>query len=333
MISASRRKCGGMSIIELMIAMAIGLFLIAGAISLFAVSKRTYSEAERTARMGENARFALQALGADLRLAGFFGEVSAADISGRSGLAAVTGDCTGRGEAYRFDNYLFVTRTDIGGNAIGCIGDAVPNTDVVIIKSVRPFPFSDGVRDDPGDDDGTIDMPGVLSGEKTYVMANNITGRLFDGGGTVPSIGEGGRVPRGNAWEYRFQAYYIRAGDVPQLSRKVLSWNGTGMAVTTEDVVDGVENLQVMIGEDRDRDGETDRYLDSTDTSIDWSRVTSMKGFLLVRSADRDTTYTDQRAYTLGNTAVAAPNDNFHRIVVQSDVSLRNSKLLVRGTR
>ena len=78
MISASRRKSGGMSIIELMIAMAIGMFLIAGAISLFVVSKRTYSEAERTARMGENARFALQTLSADLRLGGFFGEVPAA---------------------------------------------------------------------------------------------------------------------------------------------------------------------------------------------------------------------------------------------------------------
>lgn len=333
MISASRRKNGGMSIIELMIAMAIGMFLIAGAISLFVVSKRTYSEAERTARMGENARFALQALSADLRLGGFFGEVPAADLKGRSSLAAVTGDCSGRGAAYGYNNYLFVTRTDIGGNAIGCIVDAVPNTDVVVIKSVRPFPFSDGVRDDPSDDDGTIDMPGVLDGQKTYVMANAITGRIFDGAGTVPSIGEGGRVPRGNAWEYRFQAYYIRAGDVPQLSRKVLSWDGAGMAITTEDVVEGVENLQVMIGEDRDRDGETDRYLDSTDTSIDWSRVTSMKVFLLVRSADRDVSYTDQRTYNLGNTALAAPNDNFHRIVVQSDVSLRNSKLLVRGTK
>ena len=86
MMPGSKRGSRGLMLIELMIAMLIGLFLIGGAIAVFIASKRSYTETEAFSRMGESGRFALQLLITDLRRAGFFGEVGAAGIE-RSGSA------------------------------------------------------------------------------------------------------------------------------------------------------------------------------------------------------------------------------------------------------
>lgn len=329
-----RARAAGMTMVELMVAMVIGLFLIGAVISLFAASKRSYTETESFARLGENGRFALQAFTADLRLAGFFGGVLAGDVEPDDALTNPAGDCSNQGAAYDVDNYIFVARANAAGVALGCIDDAVPNTDVVVIKSVRPRPLTDGDRYNRGDDDGTIDAPEGLNGQTTYVMANPAVGILFDGADPAPSIAIGGDVPQGEAWEYKFQIYYVRAGTVPALARKVLRWNGGAMAVTTEDIVEGIENLRIMVGIDTDTNREVDTYVDST-AAIDWSGVESMQVYLLVRSIDRDPNFADPavhaRTFQLGNANVAVPGDGFRRLVMQNSVSLRNAKLLVRG--
>jgi len=69
----SRRAAGGMTLVELMVGLAVGLFVSLIAISVF-VSTRTLNVVNSTgARMGENARLAMEALQDDLRSAGFRG--------------------------------------------------------------------------------------------------------------------------------------------------------------------------------------------------------------------------------------------------------------------
>lgn len=304
----------GVTMVELLVAMVIGIFLIGGAASIFIATKRSYTEVERSGRMIENARFALQTLEMDLRHAGFYGEAAPPGISLADSLdRTVTGDCSGRAAAYKVDDYIFVARADASGKAVGCITDAVPGSDVIVIKGVRPHLVS-----------------GALDDEQPYVIANAIQGLLFDGADTPPSTSVGGDVPGGNAWEYRFLVYYVRAGDVPRLSRKVLRWNGTRMGVVTEDIVDGVENLRVRVGTDSDDNGEVDRYRSADDAAIEWGRVMAMEVHMLVRSTDQDPAYTDQRSYDLAGTTVT-PGGKFHRTVLDTAVSIRNPKLLIRG--
>jgi prepilin-type N-terminal cleavage/methylation domain-containing protein len=62
---------GGMTLIELMIATAIGCFLMAGAMSLFSSARASYRATESLARQQETLRFAHRVLHADLQLAGF----------------------------------------------------------------------------------------------------------------------------------------------------------------------------------------------------------------------------------------------------------------------
>jgi len=63
----------GFSLVELMVAIGIGLFLLAGAITLFLNSKRSYTEQDDMARIQEGLRFASQFISRDVRVAGYFG--------------------------------------------------------------------------------------------------------------------------------------------------------------------------------------------------------------------------------------------------------------------
>jgi len=61
----------GFSLVELLAALALGLFVVAGAAALFADSGRHNAVLHARARLNDNARFALQFLSRDLRMAGF----------------------------------------------------------------------------------------------------------------------------------------------------------------------------------------------------------------------------------------------------------------------
>ena len=344
-VATVKRGQAGFSLVELMVGMVLGLMLIAGAVSIYLASKQSYTEVEQVANLTENARFAEQVLGDSLRHAGFMGEVPASRVELDPNLDAVAGDCTVAGsEAYNLNRLGFAATVDNAGNALGCIDDAyVPPVgsanDVLVIKHAIPFAYSDGPRNafdpnDPTHSDGVIDyLLTAEAQEKTFVMTNNVGGLLFDGADTPPTIVTGGEIPGGTAWEYQYEVFYIRDGDVPRLSRKYLGWDsGVGaMGLLDDDLVEGVERLHLLFGFDSDGDGEVDRYSDIAGIGGNWAGVESVEVFMLVRSAVPDAQYTDNKVYTLGNVTVAAPNDRFRRLVSHTSISLRNLKLAIRG--
>ncbi|MGB0468085.1 MAG: PilW family protein, partial [Pontibacterium sp.] len=66
-------KQRGLSMIELMVALVIGLLLTAGVLQMFVSSKATYTLQSELAKMQENARFAVEFMARDLRMAGYMG--------------------------------------------------------------------------------------------------------------------------------------------------------------------------------------------------------------------------------------------------------------------
>ncbi|MDH3872278.1 MAG: prepilin-type N-terminal cleavage/methylation domain-containing protein, partial [Gammaproteobacteria bacterium] len=63
----------GFSIVELMVATAVGLALMAGVTHIYVGSKSTYRVQEGLSRVQENGRFALELLGRKIRMAGYQG--------------------------------------------------------------------------------------------------------------------------------------------------------------------------------------------------------------------------------------------------------------------
>ena len=339
----------GFSLVELMVGMLLGVFLMAGAASIYLASKRSFVEVEQVAALSENVHFAEWVLSDSLRHAGFFGEVPSGAIVRDANHGDVVGDCAGAASAHDLDNYVFATTAsgnvgdDADGLALGCIDDAMPGTDVLVVKHVVPRALSDGPRDgadpnDPANGNGVIDTPHTLRSDKTYIMTNNIRGILFDGVDTAPGIGIGEDVPRGVAWEYQYEVYYVRRMPnslPPRLSRKVLSWNGTAMELITEDLVEGVERLRLMFGFASGADGELDTYANAGTVGTNWPRVVSVEAYVLLRSASDDGAYRDTKTYSLGDVdhgpSEYSGSENYRRLVSHASISLRNIKMAIRG--
>ena len=75
--AAHTRSCqSGLTIVELLIAVFIGLVIVTGVIQVFISSKQTYRVQDNLSRLQENGRFALEVLGNTVRIAGFKGNLS-----------------------------------------------------------------------------------------------------------------------------------------------------------------------------------------------------------------------------------------------------------------
>lgn len=72
-MTPTRGNHRGFSLTELLVAMVIGIILLGGLVTLMVNSKKNYAVQDYSARLQENARFAMQFLSYDLRMAGFYG--------------------------------------------------------------------------------------------------------------------------------------------------------------------------------------------------------------------------------------------------------------------
>jgi len=71
--NAQRLSAKGFTLIELMIALVLGLLIIAGVIGVFVSNKQAYRQNENLARMQESARYAFEVVARDIRDAGGIG--------------------------------------------------------------------------------------------------------------------------------------------------------------------------------------------------------------------------------------------------------------------
>ncbi|WP_240906019.1 PilW family protein [Thiorhodococcus mannitoliphagus] len=69
--SITRESQVGFSLVELMVAITVGLFLTAGLLQIYLGSKQSYRVTDAISRLQENGRFALEYLARDIRQAGF----------------------------------------------------------------------------------------------------------------------------------------------------------------------------------------------------------------------------------------------------------------------
>jgi type IV pilus assembly protein PilW len=68
--SGTRARMRGLTLIELMIALLLGMLVVGAAISIFLANRRTYSATESLGRVQENVRIAFELMARDLREAG-----------------------------------------------------------------------------------------------------------------------------------------------------------------------------------------------------------------------------------------------------------------------
>lgn len=132
----------GLSIIELMVALVVGMVLIAGVLQVFLSSRNTFAVNEAMSRVQENGRFALEFIARNARQAGYTdpnytGERPYKVIP--SGLKCdllgnVKSSCSANGQGLESDTVSFAFQPPVNsaGQRVDCAGYTVPEGKVVV---------------------------------------------------------------------------------------------------------------------------------------------------------------------------------------------------------
>lgn len=130
MVIAKRRNVEqGFSLVELMIALVLGLFIIGGVISVFIGSSRSFNSNEALSRVQENGRFALEMIAQDLRNTGYKGScfVNVTEVID-------TADSNYEAEAYDLNDPIRGWADDTGEFFVGDLTNYQVGTDILIVK-------------------------------------------------------------------------------------------------------------------------------------------------------------------------------------------------------
>jgi type IV pilus assembly protein PilW len=142
-----RHRQLGLSLVELMVALVLGLILMFGIIQVFFASKQTYITNEAMARLQENGRFALEFMSRSARLAGYIEPVytgnkplslvrplSASACEGQPGIP--TELCTSNGAGNASDSVSFIMQpTVVDGVRRDCAGNQITGATAAIINN------------------------------------------------------------------------------------------------------------------------------------------------------------------------------------------------------
>ncbi len=93
-----QRRSAGFSLIELLIAVILGLLVVAGLINLFVANRKSYQVQSGNNFLQEDLRIASDRIGWSLRMADFWGGNSAASVvvgSAAPGVVTANGNCNG----------------------------------------------------------------------------------------------------------------------------------------------------------------------------------------------------------------------------------------------
>ncbi len=146
---------GGFSLIELMIAITLGLLIMAGLTSIFVKNSQARSEIERSNRQLESGRYAMTLLTEDLRMAGFLAQFNPYElIIGNNpvppplgagvapdpitpAMTAMPDPCDAT-VANLKNSYFFHVQGDDNATAVpACVTDARAGSDILVIRRVN----------------------------------------------------------------------------------------------------------------------------------------------------------------------------------------------------
>ena len=326
------RRQSGITLVELMVALAIGSFLIMGAVQIFNQSRQAFVVNESIARVQETAHFAMDTIEADRRMASNWGRNSRGlAVEGRSlvgdanpnGLTVPVPTC---GDDWAFDLARPIDGSDNAYNLIcAASGGAQANSDVVTIRraSVQPVALEAGrLQLQSTHIQGELFEVGAVPGAFLPVTNNPITG-----------------APSSATHNLMVNSYYVSPTSalipgVPTLRRKTLTVRNGAPFIEDQEVAPGVENIQLQLGIDLDEDNTVDRYVNPGDDVynpaaagyVPGARVMTARIWILVRGVTTEFGLQDGRNYQPANANIGTVNDSFRRLQVSKTILLRNAR-------
>lgn len=320
----------GLTIVELMIAMTVALLVLGTVAAVFGGTSRNRANLERSARLIENAQYAMDVLRDDITQAGYYDTLTTTIVTwhvpdpcatAMSNLGwSVPGNLPPAGPASIVDAPVPISGARPADATPACIPDRKPGTAMLVVRYVGPAPTAlASVGGAPylqlskcASDVANVQNLGVISTKSADFTLHNIDCASF-----------------ADVKQYVTRTYYVASCDrcgidtIPTLKRAEL----VGNAIVVTPVAEGIENLQIEYGIDANNDGTPDRYLDFVDPALapaygEWANVMAVRLYLLVRSAEVEPGYQDMtKQFNLGPAGyTAVAGDGYKRTLLTSVV-------------
>jgi type IV pilus assembly protein PilW len=294
----------GVSIIELMVAMALGLFLLFALVEILINGKQSFGSANNLSRLQENGRIATDLVVSDLKRAGYIGGNSDVPrISGTTPPVNPDTNCPASTDWGRMIEQPIFGKNDTRDNY-----DCVPAAsylrgDILVVRHAAPWVET-----------------GALAANRYYLRSSLFNGRTFIGSAEDDDVNEVEETPN-SVREMQAHGYFVGPSGrtcngvaVPSLFRVSLSPAGLP---ERKELLPGVENFQVQYGIDN-------QYLNADDIALaDWPDVVTVRIWLLVRSECSESGYVDKRTIVMGDDDYVV-DDSFRRQLYSSVVMIRN---------
>lgn len=336
----------GISLVEIMVALVISLFLLGGIIQVYLANKTTYKFTNANARVQENGRFALDTITEDLRMAGFWG-CAAFKPGGASKNPTLVNNLDTGSSGYNPQIHDFIAQDAIEGTE----NDGLNGSDSITIRGAKPVqvnvyqPYNNptsAALNITATDNIVVNDIVMLSScqgadifQVTSAVDSATAGQKVIGhvtGGSPGNMNSGPCAGAADAHclsqtygadaamsELQTVTYSIAASSDVNSSEPALwrSENGTDV-----ELIEGIEEMQILYGIDDDDDGFANQYVPSTDIPANTLDVISVRVMLLVRS-DTDFITESAQKYTFNGTPSTA-NDRRLRQVFTTTIALRN---------
>jgi len=313
----SRQTQRGLSLVELMISITIGLLILSAMATLFANQSRTRSELDKSNRMIDNGRYSLEVLSENLRLAGFYGTLNPSSVAlpgaipdpcstvmaniaaaiplpvqgfdaADAATASARPSCVPASLKTGSD-ILVIRRVDT--SPVGTTSYAITQASASAVAATTPYLQASQCQYD------SVATP--------YLVNNNAASLTLRQRNCTTSS----TTPYADLRRMMVQIYYIdannQAGDgIPTLKRVELSDAG---AMVTAPLVEGIEYMQVEYGQDTDDDGVADGYVETCADVTCWSNIVSVKLNIIARNIEQSAGQNDAKTYSLGMAGDYAP--------------------------
>ncbi|MDX2320259.1 MAG: PilW family protein [Moritella sp.] len=323
-------KQAGFNLIELMIALVVGIVLMASITTMFVDTKLSANRSSTVSNLQQQAQLALQILVEDVRSIGSWAEFSGEAISDIKVPNMVAGNCSivpavgvvNTGNAHLPATANWVLRANLA-NAIGVASINIDNvclapdhtisddSDVISIARIR----------------GSITAISDIESASYYVAISPQQAQLFKGD-TPNSATNTDNV---EIYPYLHHTYFVQSHETEgtRLSR----FSFIDGVFTNDLVVGNIEKIRIDFGIDNNNDGRPDNYSISNNvTDAMWvnNQIVAARIYVLARAKNKDVALNNNQAYNARfRPFTPTNNDNYRRFLLATTVVIKNNMMAV----
>ena len=346
------RRDAGFTLVEVMIAMVIGMATVVAVLQIYAHGRELYRVSERVARVQEQARVAFAMIEPDVEMAGYYGFTQSAQVirfaRGASPDVTLATSADMRQFPMRAGGPPPPPVASLPAGAHACGTNFAVDVSMPLQASNNTFalgplrkPACDPYqrREQPGADTLTTRRVetrfSAPEANRLQIYASRNTGLsshvLFADGNAPGTVDANHRVQNLVVRTYYVARDSVGQRDFPALRVKALTRSGVNVVFDEDEVMSGVEDLQVQLGiaAAGAQDGRAARYVDPDHVDVPWAQVVAVRVWLRVRADLPEPAFTDSRTYRYADVTYtpAGAESHYRRVLLARTVTLRNARL------